>query len=116
MERRTNKKENTLPKNLPKVAKDALKDLSSRYEIIIFKADKGGAAEIIDNDNCINKAKRQLNNAESYKEIPNDLTETNSRKVNEKINKLKSARRKEVQEVLQGEKKFKDQESKTLKF
>ena len=58
LERRTNKKENTLPKNLPKVAKDALKDLSSRYDIIIFKADKGGAAEIIDNDNCINKAKR----------------------------------------------------------
>ena len=109
MERTTDKKETRPKKNLTKNETDTLKDLSSRRDIVIFKTDEGGAREIIEVNDYISEANKQLNNKESYKEIPNDLTKTNKKKVNEKFNLLKFAR-------LFDEKKFKNQESKTPEF
>ena len=54
-----------------------MKDLTIRDDIIITKADKGGAVVIIDIDGYINKAKQQINKREFYNEIPNDQTELN---------------------------------------
>ena len=82
-----------LPKNnLTKNQIEAFKDRSIRHDIIITKAHKGGAAVIIDVDDSINEAKRQLNNKEFYKKILNDPTEFNRKKVKNAIKELKSAR------------------------
>ena len=59
-----------------------MEDLSIRDDIIITKTDKGGAVAILDVDDYINEANRQLNNKEFYKEVPNDPTELNRKKVN----------------------------------
>ena len=59
-----------------------MEDLSIRDDIIITKTDKGGAVVILDVDDYINEANRQLNNKEFYKEVPNDPTEMNRKKVN----------------------------------
>ena len=59
-----------------------MEDLSIRDDIIITKTDKGGALVILDVDDYINEANRQLNNKEFYKEVPNDPTELNRKKVN----------------------------------
>ena len=59
-----------------------MEDLSIRDDIIITKTDKGGAVVILDVDDYINEANRQLNNKEFYKEVPNDSTELNRKKVN----------------------------------
>ena len=69
-----------------------MKDLSIIDDTKITKADKDGAAVIIDVDNYVNEANWQLNNKEFYKEIPNDLTQSNRKKVNHPIKELKSAR------------------------
>ena len=60
--------------------------------LIITKADKGGAIAIIDGDDYINEVNRQLNNKEFYKEVQNDPTELNRKKINNAIKELKSAR------------------------
>ena len=69
-----------------------MKDLTVRDNIIITKADKGGAVVIIDVDNYINTAKQQINKRKFYNEIPNDQTELNRKNVNNAIKKLKPAR------------------------
>ena len=70
-------KKNVMKKELPrnnltKNEIDALKNRSMRDDIIITKANKGEAILIIDVDDYINEANRQLNKKEFYKDIPND--------------------------------------------
>ena len=77
-----------LHKNLSKKEEDALQNLSKRDDIIITKADKGGAVVIVDYDQ---KANRQLDNKEFYKKLTVDTTEINRIKVNRTINELKSS-------------------------
>ena len=69
-----------------------MKELSIRDDIIITKAGKGGAVVIIDVDDYINEANRQLNSKEFCKEISNDPTELNRKKVKNAIKELKSAK------------------------
>ena len=56
---------------------------------VITKADKGGAVVIIDVDDYIREANRQLNNTDFYEKIPNDPTESSRNKVNNTINEFK---------------------------
>ena len=53
----------------------ALQNLSKRDDIIITKADKGGAVVIV--DDYVQEANRKLDNKEFYKKIPIDTTEIN---------------------------------------
>ena len=72
-----------IPKsNLTKNETDALQQLSQRDDIIITKADKGGAVVIIDVDGYIREAHQQLNNTDFYKKIPNDPAVSDRNKVN----------------------------------
>ena len=71
---------------------DALHQLSQRDDTIITKADKGGAVVVINVDDYIRGANRQLNNTSFCKKIPNDATESNRNKVNNTINELKLKR------------------------
>ena len=70
-------------KNLSK-KEDALQNLSKRDDIIITKPDKGGAVVIVDVDNYIQEANRQLDNKEFYKKLTIDTTEINRITVNRK--------------------------------
>ena len=67
------------------------KNLSKRDDIIIAKADKGGAIVIVDVDDYIQEANRQLDNKEFYKKLTIDPTEINRIKVNRTINEIKSS-------------------------
>ena len=71
---------------------DALQQLSQRDDIVITKVDKGGAVVIIDVNDYIREAIRQLNNTDFYNKKPNDQTEFKRNKVNNTINKLKLQR------------------------
>ena len=81
--------------------------MTVRDNIIITKADKGGAVVIIDVDNYINTAKQQINKRKFYNEIPNDQTELNRKNVNNAIKKLKPARL--LNEKIETKLKFKKQ-------
>ena len=82
-----------IPKsNLTKNEADALQQLSQRDDILITKVDKGGAVLIMDVDDYIRDANRQLNNTDFYKKIPNDPTESNRNKVNNTVNEFKLQR------------------------
>ena len=56
---------------------DALRNLSKRDDIIIAKADKRGGVVIVDVDNYVQEANRQLDNKEFYKKLTIDTTEIN---------------------------------------
>ena len=67
--------------NLTKGEKKALEDLGKRDDIIITKADKGGAVVILDVENYIKEAHRQLNDEQCYKRLNNDPTKHHAVKV-----------------------------------
>ena len=76
---------------MSKKEEDALQNLSKRDYIIITEADKGGAVVIVDVDDYIQEANRQLDNKEFYKKLTIDTIEINRTKVNRTINELKSS-------------------------
>ena len=69
-----------------------MKELSDNTDIIITKADKGGAVVIMDVKDYINEAHRQLNNKGHYKISNKDPTTTNAKLVNDTIQRLKKKR------------------------
>ena len=90
----------------------ALKELETRDDIAITKADKGGAVVIMDVDGYIKEAIRQLENEESYKKLPNDLTKVHADRVNKTIERFKN------EGLIKGKvaNGLKSHEPKTLKF
>ena len=75
--------------NLSKGERIAMKVLSDHTDIIITKADKGGAVVFMDVKNYINEAHRQLNNKDHYKILNKDPTTTNAKLVNDTIQRFK---------------------------
>ena len=67
-----------------------MQNLRKRDDIIITKADKGGAVVIVDVDDYVEEANRQLDNKEFYKKLTTDTTEINRIRVNRTIDELKS--------------------------
>ena len=51
--------------NLTKSERTSMKELSERVDIIITKAEKGGAVVIVDVKDYIKQAERQLNNTKN---------------------------------------------------
>ena len=49
----------------------AMEGLAKRKDLIITNADKGGAVVIMDTDNYIKEANRQLSDKASYKQLNN---------------------------------------------
>ena len=75
--------------NLKKPERTSMKELSEREDIIITKADKGGAVVIVDVKDYIKEAERQLNNTENYRKLHEDPTATNMKFVNDTIERFK---------------------------
>ena len=61
-------------KNLSKKETKAMDDLSKRDDIVVCKANKGGAVVITDVEDYINKANRQLNDKRFYKKVEENPT------------------------------------------
>ena len=55
--------------NLTIKERKAVQELQSRNDILITDADKGGAAVILDVEDYVKAAERQLNNKENYRKI-----------------------------------------------
>ena len=67
----------------------AIKELSKREEIIITKADKGGAVAIVGKRDFIKEAERQLNDKDNFHIWPQDPTLGNSKLANQAIDRFK---------------------------
>ena len=65
-----------------------LKEPQSRDDIAITDADKGSAVVILDVEDYIEEAKRQLQNTENYKRLNQNPTTTNKETVNKNHQRL----------------------------
>ena len=74
--------------NLSKGEKLALRDLNCRDDIIITKADKGGAIVILDVEDYIAEAERQLKDSTSYEKLNNNPTSDYNELINNTIDNL----------------------------
>ncbi|XP_068759726.1 uncharacterized protein [Montipora capricornis] len=74
--------------NLNRRERAALKRLSNNRDIVIKLADKGGATVILNTNDYISEAIRQLNNEEYYKKVEKDLTSAHEQLINQCIDKL----------------------------
>lgn len=61
--------------NLTKEEKSALEQLGNNHDIVIKPADKGGAIVLLNKEDYVEEANRQLSNASFYKALPNDPTD-----------------------------------------
>ena len=67
----------------------ALQELQQRDDIILTKADKGGALVIMDVESYIQEAERQLSNETSYGKLISDPTKLHAERINTAINGFK---------------------------
>ena len=70
----------------------ALKELAERNDIVIIKADKGGAVVIIDVQDYVKEAEHQLNNKDAYKKLQYNPTQKHTRLVNDTISRFKNGK------------------------
>ena len=87
-EKRSSKTKKLSRDNLKKCGGEALLNLQERDDIIITKAEKGGAVIILDIKDYIDEANRQINDTKNYKQL--DPTELHTEKVKSEINNLKN--------------------------
>ena len=67
--------------NLSQKEKEALEILRNRSDIIITRADKGGAVVIMDIETYIQEAEKQLNDTNYYTMLPHEVTQLHEEKV-----------------------------------
>ena len=81
-----------LPKsNLTKKEREALHTLKTKNDIVITKADKGGAVVIMDVEDYINEANSQLQKTENYREVDRDLTSEHELIINNTIKQFRNS-------------------------
>ena len=59
-------------------------------DIIITKADKGWAVNIIDAKDYVKEAEYQFNNKDAYKKLQHDSTQAHTRLINDTITRFKN--------------------------
>lgn len=75
--------------NLTNLELQAMDELRKRDDLIFTKADKGGALVIMDVNDYIREAHRQLEDTQFYKRLPNDPTKPYSERINKAVDKFK---------------------------
>lgn len=78
------------PKNLSKEEQHSLKNLRSEKNILIKPADKGGATVIMNTENYILEAERQLNNGKYYRKLNEPIFTENISKIKAILSKMLS--------------------------
>ncbi|XP_074989102.1 carbonic anhydrase 12 isoform X3 [Caretta caretta] len=81
-------KQHHLPHNLSRAEHNAIHSLRNNSDIIIKKADKGGAVVIMNRSEYEQDAARQLSNITFYKPLPSDPTEGYQKKLQHLLKKL----------------------------
>ena len=76
-------------KNLSKKETKAMNDLKEREDIVVTKADKGGAIVINDVNDYVDEANRQLSNRKFYKRVAENPTSEHAALVENAIDSLK---------------------------
>ena len=79
-----------ITKNLSIEERHALKDLKENSNIIIKKADKGSSIVVMNKDDYISEAERQLSDPKFYKEIATDITKAHNDDIILLLDRLKS--------------------------
>ena len=74
--------------NLSSDEKDAFYSLLHNENIVIRPADKGSGIVVVDKTEYIHRLHKEMTDSESYKEIPQDLTETATKTVKKLVNKM----------------------------
>lgn len=74
--------------NMTKSEKKSMQNLTSRTDIIIKPADKGGAIVVLNTTDYLQEAYRQLNDLKFYERLPGDPTEKYTRIVATELKKL----------------------------
>lgn len=74
--------------NLSGTEVDCLKNMKNNTNIIIKPADKGGATVILNKQNYIQEAERQLSNTKYYKALPRPIFHDNIPKIKKVLNDL----------------------------
>ena len=80
-----NKSTNKQLDNLTKEERNSLNTFINRDDIIILKADKGGAVGIMNTKDYIEEANRQLNNTDFYTSVDMDPTQAHAELINTSI-------------------------------
>ena len=80
---------NSNPNNLSTKERKTPKELSSRDDIIITKAEKGGATVIMNVNDYVDEAKRQLQNTQYYRELNYDPTEDHANIIRNTLEEFK---------------------------
>ncbi|CAM4587217.1 unnamed protein product [Caretta caretta] len=81
-------KQHHLPHNLSHAERNAIHSLRNNSDIIIKKADKGGAVVIMNSSEYEQEAARQLSNTSFYKPLPYDPTESYQKQLQHLLKKL----------------------------
>ena len=74
--------------NLSSDEKDAFYSLLHNENIVIRPADKGSGIVVVEKTEYIHRLHKEMTDSESYKEIPQDLTETATKTVKKLVNKM----------------------------
>lgn len=86
------KKQTPFRPNLSIKEKEALQNLADRHDIVIKPADKGGAIVIMNRDDYIKEADRQLSDTSFYKVLQSDPTDEFKQIVKENVEALLEAK------------------------
>ena len=80
--------------NLDKGGRETIKELSKMEDITITNADKEGDVIIVDTNDYIKEAERQLNDKDNYHILPQDPTLGNNKLVSPALDRIKKEQRK----------------------
>ena len=85
---KSKKKLKTKYSNLTIKERKAMQELQFRKDIGITDADKGGAVVILDVEDYVKEAEKQLNNRENYRKINYDPTDVNNESIHKAISRF----------------------------
>ena len=77
--------------NLSENKRQAIEQLNKREDIIIAQADNGGTVAILDTNNYLKEAKRQLNNTKFNQKLSHNPIQQNTKKLKPQLAILKFA-------------------------
>ncbi|KAJ8034418.1 hypothetical protein HOLleu_21248 [Holothuria leucospilota] len=86
--------------NLSRSGRTAIRELREREDIIIRKADEGGAIVVLDTYDYISEAELQLSNEMFYKEVKDDPTELFKQELGNLVRNFSSDLIPEIEELI----------------
>ena len=76
------------PTNITKTDAKCISDLATDTDIVIKKADKGGAVVIQNQEDYVREGERQLSDGKFYRKVDSDLTDSHNDKVRKQLDAM----------------------------